>query len=137
MTLGDTDPSPPVEGVHRELLERYLDFFERYHIDAFVALLHEDAIPSMPPYAIWLYGPEDIGTWMLGPGIGCCDGRLLPLPVNGRPGFATYRPSESGSGHEPFSIQVLDFRGDRGSGITVFLDTETLFPLFGLPLELI
>ncbi|MGI8651779.1 MAG: sigma-70 family RNA polymerase sigma factor [Geodermatophilaceae bacterium] len=136
LSLGDTDPSPPVEDAHRELLERYVDTFERYDIDAFVALLHEDAIQSMPPYAIWLYGPEDIGTWMLGPGIGCRDGRLLPLTVNGRPGFATYRRSESGSGHEPFSIHVLDFRGDRVSCITVFLDTETLFPLFGVPLHL-
>jgi len=136
LDLADGEPSPPMNDSHRELLARYVDTFERYDIDAFVALLHEDAIQSMPPYAIWLYGPEDIGTWMLGPGIGCRDGRMLPVEVNGRPGLATYRRSGDGSGLEPFSIQVLELRGDRVSGMTVFLDTESLFPLFGLPRRL-
>lgn len=136
MDLVDSEPSPPLNDTHRELLERYVDTFERYDIDAFVALLQEDAIQSMPPYAIWLRGRQDIGQWMVGPGIGCRDGRVLAVAVNGRPGFATYRRCESGPGHEPFSIHVLEFRDDLVSEITVFLDTETLFPRFGLPLTL-
>jgi len=139
-TLADLDlvDSGPTEltDASRELLERYVDTFERYDIDAFVALLHEDAVQSMPPYAIWLHGPADIGTWMLGPGVGCRDGRIFAVAVNGQPGFATYRRRANGSGYEPFSIQVLEIAGDRVSNITVFLDTASLFPLFGLPLRL-
>ncbi len=134
LDLLDTEPSEPMTDSSRELLERYVDTFERYDIDAFVALLHEDAVQSMPPYAIWLHGAADIGAWMLGPGIGCRDGRMVPVAVNGQPGFATYR--RTGLGYEPFSIQVLELAGDRVSGITVFLDTASLFPLFGLPLRL-
>lgn len=136
LNLVEHEPAPPMDETHRELLERYVDTFERYDIDAFVALLHEEAVQSMPPYAIWLHGPADIGEWMLGPGIGCRDGRVIPVAVNGRPGFATYRRNESGAGHVPFSLQVLDFADSLISDITVFLDTEALFPLFGLPLTL-
>jgi RNA polymerase sigma-70 factor (ECF subfamily) len=32
-------------------------------------------------------------------------------------------------------VQVIEFDGDRISGITFFLDTERLFPLFGLPMR--
>ena len=42
----------------RELLARYVDAFERYDIDALIALLHEDATQSMPPYDLWLRGPR-------------------------------------------------------------------------------
>ena len=61
----------------RELLERYVDAFERYDIDALVALLHEDATLSMPPYDLWLRGREHIAAWMLGPGDGCRGSRLI------------------------------------------------------------
>jgi len=131
---GDTGPTEPIDDTSRELLERYVDTFERYDIDAFVALLHEDAVQSMPPYAIWLYGRDDISTWMLGPGIGCKNGRMVALEANGQPGFATYRRTESG--YEPFSIQVLELEGGQVRRMTIFLDTASLFPLFGLPLTL-
>jgi len=131
--LAPSKPAEPMGDGLRALLERYVDTFERYDIDAFVALLTEDAVQSMPPFAIWLHGPKDIGTWMLGPGIGCQGGKMIALEVNGRSGFATYRRSESGPGLDPFSLQVLDFADGRVSEITVFLDTPALFPLFGLP----
>src|SRR5262249_40574311 len=69
------------------LLARYVDAFERYDIEALVQLLHADAIQSMPPYAMWLSGPDDIVAWMLGPGASCRDSRLVPTWANGRPAF--------------------------------------------------
>ncbi|MDQ2690234.1 MAG: sigma-70 family RNA polymerase sigma factor, partial [Chloroflexota bacterium] len=57
---GELEPRP-LDDDARELLEKYVDAFERYDIDALVTLLHEDATQDMPPYAMWLRGREDIG----------------------------------------------------------------------------
>ena len=58
----DTGASPAtVDAEQRELLARYVDAFERYDIDPLVTLLHDDAVQSMPPFAMWLQGPDEIG----------------------------------------------------------------------------
>ena len=67
-----------------------------------------------------------------GPGIGCRGSRLIPTVANGSPAFGQYKPSPDG-GLEPWSLQVLELSDGRISGITFFLDTAALFPLFGLP----
>jgi RNA polymerase sigma-70 factor (ECF subfamily) len=128
-------PLDPTDPAQDELLARYLDAFERYDIDAFVALLHEDATHNMPPYEMWLRGPDDIKHWMLGPGITCKGSRLLPVRINGAPGFAIYRPTGPNGEREAFNIHAVDVSDGKVSGITYFLDTD-LFPLFGLPLTL-
>jgi RNA polymerase sigma-70 factor (ECF subfamily) len=118
----------------RELLARYVDAFERYDMDALTALIHEDATQSMPPYELWLSGREDILRWWVGPGAGCRGSRMLPtVPANGAPAFGQYKPSESGSGYDPWALQVLEVAGGRIVEITFFLATDTIFPLFGLP----
>jgi RNA polymerase sigma-70 factor, ECF subfamily len=121
-----------VSADHTELLERYLDAFQRYDMTALVGLLHADAIQSMPPYAMWLRGADDIRAWMLGPGAGCRGSRLLPARANGCPAFGQYRPDPAG-GHAPWSLQVLEVCDGRVANISAFLDTGQLFPLFGLP----
>src|SRR3989442_8455217 len=75
------------------LLDRYMDAFERYDVDALVRLLHEDATLSMPPYRLWLRGHENIGRWMLGRGIHCQGSRLVPTSASGSPAFGQYRPT--------------------------------------------
>ena len=118
----------------RELLARYVDAFERYDMDALTALIHEDATQSMPPYELWLSGREDILRWWVGPGAGCRGSRVLPtVAANGAPAFGQYKPSESGSGYDPWALQVLEVAGGRIVEITFFLATDTIFPLFGLP----
>ena len=118
----------------RELLARYVDAFERYDMDALTALIHEDATQSMPPYELWLSGREDILRWWVGPGAGCRGSRMLPtVAANGAPAFGQYKPSESGSGYDPWALQVLEVAGGRIAEFTFFLGTETIFPLFGLP----
>ena len=116
----------------RALLDRYVDAFQRYDLEALTSLLHEDATWSMPPYELWLQTHLDIRRWCLGPGIGCRDSRLVPVAANGSPAFAQYKPAPGG-GHEPWSLQVLELSDGRISGITFFLDTQKFFPLFGLP----
>jgi len=58
--------------------------------------------------------------------------RLIPVEANGMAAFGQYKPDPNG-GLAPWSLQVLELSGDRITGITFFLDTENLFPLFGLP----
>jgi RNA polymerase sigma-70 factor (ECF subfamily) len=71
----------------------------------------------------------------MGMGYGCKDSRLVPVSANGQPAFGQYKPDPDSGGLSPWSVQVIEFDGDRISGITFFLDTERLFPLFGLPMR--
>src|SRR5207244_1006250 len=96
------------------------------------SLLHEEATLSMPPYTLWLRGPDAIASWMLGRGVGCRGSRLLPTAACGAPAFAQYRPHVQGGFH-PWALIVLELAGERIVGINAFLDTEALFPRFGLP----
>jgi RNA polymerase sigma-70 factor (ECF subfamily) len=117
---------------HHALLQRYVDAFERYDMDALTSLLREDASWSMPPYALWLRTHDDIVRWCLGPGIGCKGSKLIATTANGAPAFGQYKPAPGG-GHDPWSLQVLDVADGEIRGIVFFLDTARLFPLFGLP----
>jgi RNA polymerase sigma-70 factor (ECF subfamily) len=120
--------------VDAALLARYVEAFEHYDMDALTALIHEDATQSMPPYDLWLSGREDILRWWVGPGAGCRGSRVIPtLTANGAPAFGQYKPSETGEGYEPWALQVLEISDGRIVEFTFFLDTDTLFPLFGLP----
>jgi RNA polymerase sigma-70 factor (ECF subfamily) len=133
--LASNDPSMSMDDDQRELLSRYVDAFERYDMDALTSLLREDATWSMPPYALWLRGHDDIRAWCLGPGIGCRDSILVPRHANGAPAFGHYKPSEDG-GHEAWSLQVLETSGGRISEVSFFLDTARFFPMFDLPLRI-
>jgi RNA polymerase sigma-70 factor, ECF subfamily len=138
-TLEATDLTPEAsfEEPDRELLERYVQAFERYDLEALTSLIREDATQSMPPYDLWLRGRDDIFAWWWGPGMACKGSRVLPTQTaNGSPAFGQYKPSETGSGYEPWALQVLELSGGRIAELTFFLDTKTLFPLFGLPLRL-
>ncbi len=115
-----------------QLLDRYVDAFQNYDVDALVSLLREDATLSMPPYTLWLRGPATIREWLLGRGAECRGSRLVPTQASGAPSFGQYRPAPGG-GHAPWALIVLELEGDRIVSWNSFLDTEKLFPLFGLP----
>jgi len=127
---------PPLGDADRELLARYVDAFQSYDMDALVTLIHEDVTQSMPPYDLWLRGRDDVFAWWVGPGIGCRGSRVIPAPgANGSPAFGQYKPAPEG-GYAPWALQVLELAGGQIVELTFFLDTETLFPLFGLPARL-
>jgi RNA polymerase sigma-70 factor (ECF subfamily) len=131
-----TDPIRPMDEEQQALLARYVDAFERYDLEAFTALLREDATLSMPPFDLWLRGHADICEWMLGVGHGCRGSRLVPIVANGTPGFGQYRPSGPGGSFEPWALQVIEISAGQIIGINSFLDVPHLFPLFGLPMTL-
>jgi RNA polymerase sigma-70 factor (ECF subfamily) len=131
-----TDAFEPMDTEQQQLLAAYVDAFERYDLESLVALLHEDATQSMPPFEMWLRGHEDITGWFLGAGIGCRGSRVVPaVAANGLPTFGQYKPNPTGDGLVPWSLQVIEISGGLIAGLNFFLDTDRLFPLFGLPLQ--
>jgi RNA polymerase sigma-70 factor (ECF subfamily) len=117
------------------LLERFMEAFQRYDTAALAALLSDDVAMCMPPYDLWLQGPAMVRAWLDGPGIDCRGSLLLPTRACGRPAFAQYRVDPDG-GHSPWALIHLEVDGDRIVNMIYFLDTETLFPRFGLPARL-
>ncbi|MER6675745.1 sigma-70 family RNA polymerase sigma factor [Streptomyces sp. NPDC000983] len=132
----DAAVSDPLDEEQQKLLERYVAAFEGYDMTALTALLHEDAIMTMPPFDLWLTGPSDITGFMTTLGAACANSRLLPVRANGLPGFAQYKPDEENGGYTAWAVQVLEISDDRITGFHCFLDTQRWFPLFGLPLHL-
>jgi RNA polymerase sigma-70 factor (ECF subfamily) len=134
-TLAKADVGAPSELDEdtRTLLDRYVSAFEAYDIDRLTDLLHEDAVQSMPPFSLWLKGRDDLFAWWLGPGIGCKGSKLVPVGlVNGMPAWGQYKPAPDG-GREPWAVIVPEVSDGRIVELTFFLDTQRLFPLFGLP----
>jgi len=130
--LSSSGPAPTLEATDRELLDRYVQAFERYDMDELAKLIHEDATQSMPPFSLWLRGRENILRWFVGPGIACRGSRVIPTTnANGSPAFGQYKPSPGG-GYEPWALQVLEFDSERVVEFTFYLNTRELFPLFGL-----
>lgn len=136
-SLRESDPADPLDAGQAKLLEQYLSAFEAYDISRLTALLHEDAVLSMPPFDLWLQGHADIAAWHLNQGIGCKGSRLVATTANGMPAFGQYRPREDGRpGHTPWALQVLEVSDGKIVGLNAFLDTARWFPLFGLPEQL-
>lgn len=135
--LTTADPVSSLDETHRELLDRYVAAFEAYDMDALTSLIREDATQSMPPYELWLHGRDDILSWWVGKGAGCRGSRVIPtIAANGAPAFGQYKPSDTGSGYDAWALQVLEISGGRIGEFSFFLDTGSVFPLFGLPLRL-
>ncbi|MFD5631757.1 sigma-70 family RNA polymerase sigma factor [Streptomyces sp. NPDC127072] len=132
----DAATADPLDEEQQKLLERYVAAFEGYDMTALTALLHEDAIMTMPPFDLWLVGTRDITGFMTTLGAGCANSRLVPVEVNGLPGFAHYKPDPEKGGFTPWAVQVLEISKGRITGFHCFLDTPRWFPLFGLPLHL-
>jgi RNA polymerase sigma-70 factor (ECF subfamily) len=135
-SLSATETAPSVDEADADLLARYVAAFESYDMDALTTLIHEDATQSMPPYDLWLAGRDDILAWWVGPGDTCRNSRMIPtVAANGAPAYGQYRPRPDGEGYEPWALQVLEIENGKIVELTFFLDTDTIFPLFGLPLE--
>ncbi|MBV8220810.1 MAG: RNA polymerase subunit sigma-70, partial [Solirubrobacterales bacterium] len=132
--IAPTDAIAPMDPGQREMLARYVDAFQRYDVKELASLIREDASQSMPPFDMWLSGRDDVLAWWFGPGIGCQGSRVIPVETaNGSFAFGQYKPSETGSGYDPWALQVLEIADGKIVEITFFLSTERLFPLFGLP----
>jgi RNA polymerase sigma-70 factor (ECF subfamily) len=138
LKTGDVTPEgvAVLDEAKRDMLKRYVEAFERYDVSLLTKVIREDAKQSMPPFDLWLQGREDMFAWWFGAGIGCKGSRVIPAgTANGSPAFGQYKPNAAGTGLEPWSLQVVELTPNGIGEITFFLDTQRLFPLFGLPLK--
>ena len=123
-------PAAVEDAEQRELLAGYVEAFERYDIASLVKLLHDDAAFSMPPFPLWVRGPEQIHDFMTGTGAKCEGSRVLVTQANGGPAVAIYNPADDG--YTPWAIVVLEMSGGAITGLHHFIYPE-LFAEFGLP----
>jgi RNA polymerase sigma-70 factor (ECF subfamily) len=119
----------------REIVERFVDAFERGDVEAIIALLAEDATLEMPPYAAWYRGRAAIAESWLMPEARPTGLRYLPTHANGQVTLGVYALDSQRSRHVPIALDVLTLRGGRIAAVTAFRMPE-LFPIFGLPDEL-
>ena len=101
-------------------------------MDALVALLHEDATLSMPPYPLWLQGPETSWAGWPGPGHDCAGSRCIPVRGQRDLRLRPVPPSPGARG-SPGPCRSSRCATVGSIAINSFLDTDVLFPLFGLP----
>ncbi len=106
----------------RELVEAYVEAWQRGDVDAVVAMLTEDAAFTMPPMSTWYGGREEIATWLANSPLSG-DWRWKPIPAraNGQPALAYYSWDEGESCYLPFALNVLTFRGELISEIDAFI----------------
>ena len=136
LQLEETDTSAAVEGTDDEkrLLEDYVKAFEAYDMSALVGLLKDDAAFSMPPWPLWVQGPEAIIAFMQGTGSKCEGSKVIVTRANGGPAFGIYNPTEDGE-FVGWAIVVMETSDGRVSGLHHFIYPD-LFAEFGLPLRL-
>ena len=144
----------------RAIVDRYVDAWERTDVEAFAAMLTEDATFAMPPLASWYQGREAITQWAIGwPLSGTWRWRALRTAANGQPALGFYAWNDEREAYLPFALNVLSFRGSQVSDVTAFIarsaeprepevfeqypnepvdeaKVEDVFARFGLPAQL-
>ena len=106
----------------RELVTRYVDAWERCDVEAFAAMLTEDATFAMPPLASWYQGRDAIAAWATGwPLSGAWRWRAVRTRANGQPALGFYAFNDDDGLFRPFALNVLTLRGEKVSDVTAFI----------------
>jgi RNA polymerase sigma-70 factor (ECF subfamily) len=119
----------------RDVVERFVDAFERADVDAIVDLLADDSTFAMPPYPSWYRGRQAIADSWLIPGGRPAALRYLPTRANGQLALGAYTLAPERRRFLPIALDVLTIRGGNIAAITAFR-TPAVFRSFGLPDEL-
>jgi RNA polymerase sigma-70 factor (ECF subfamily) len=115
--------------VNDDLLRKYMRAWEALDLDAFVALLHEDVVASMPPSPTWLRGKAATAAFAKARPFAILTGRdrrVVAASANGQPALVFY---VDGAIH---ALQVLRFAADRVIELHHFCDPAS-FAVFGVP----
>jgi RNA polymerase sigma-70 factor (ECF subfamily) len=109
-----------------DLVERYVDAWERCDVEAFAAMLVEDATFAMPPLASWYSTRQGIATWARGFSLsGAWRWRTVLTRANGQPALAFYAWDEPARAYLPFALNVMTLRGSQVSNVTAFIVRST------------
>lgn len=115
-TLGDEE--------FRQVVDRYVDAWDRSDIDGVVAMLTEDAAFSMPPLASWFGRSSEALRDFLQVGPLSGDWKWLHREVraNGQPALAFYCWHDGAGAYLPFALNVLTIENNkRISDVTCFV----------------
>jgi RNA polymerase sigma-70 factor (ECF subfamily) len=113
----------------KQLVDSYVDAWQRADIDAVVGMLTEDACFTMPPLATWFHGREGIRTFLAGwPLSGLWRWKPILVKANGQPALAYYSWDEDEQAYLPFALNVLTLRGDKIAEIDAFITRSTEDP---------
>jgi RNA polymerase sigma-70 factor, ECF subfamily len=116
----------------QEFVSTLIGAFERGNVAAIVGLLAEDVVFSMPPYAAWCQGREQVaGSWLM-PSKAPTGLRFLATRANGQLALGVYKLDEEADRHLPIALEVLGLRGELIAEVTSFRDPG-LIRVFGLP----
>jgi RNA polymerase sigma-70 factor, ECF subfamily len=106
----------------REVVDRYVDAWERCDVEAFASMLAENATFAMPPLASWYQGREAIAGWATGwPLSGAWRWRAIQATANGQLALGFYAWSEDDQNYRPFALNVLTLQGTQISDVTAFI----------------
>lgn len=122
----------PATPEQRAMLDRYVEAFERYDVNALVTLFSDDVVWEMPPFTGWYQTPADVATLISHqcPAQRAGDLRLLPAAANGQPAFGMYL--RDGDTYRAFQLHVLSFADSGIDHVVAFFDVS-MFESFGLP----
>ena len=110
----------------RELVDRYVQAWERCDVGAFTALLVQDATFAMPPLATWYTPRAVIATWASEYSMsGAWRWRAVPARANAQPALAFYARDDPVGAYLPFALNVLSLRGGLISDVTAFIVRST------------
>ena len=113
----------------REIVEGYVDAWQRRDVEAVVGMLTEDATFAMPPLETWFQGSDALRVFLAGwPLSGLWDWRPIRVRANGQVALAFYSWDPDEEAYMPFALNVLTFRGDQISDVTAFIARATPVP---------
>jgi RNA polymerase sigma-70 factor (ECF subfamily) len=108
-------------GLHR-LVDRYIAAWEGNDVDAFTALLVEDATFAMPPLATWYTPRTTIAQWARAFSLsGAWRWKAVLTEANAQPALGFYSWDEAAQAYLPFALNVLTVRDDLVSDVTAFI----------------
>jgi RNA polymerase sigma-70 factor (ECF subfamily) len=112
-----------------ELVDRYVEAWERCDVDAFTALLVEDATFAMPPLATWYTPRATIAAWARESSMsGQWRWRTILTRANAQPALAFYAWHDPAGAYLPFALNVLSLRDGLVSDVTAFIVRSTRSP---------
>jgi RNA polymerase sigma-70 factor, ECF subfamily len=109
-----------------EIVDGYVDAWERGDVDEVVSRLAQDATFAMPPLRTWYRGREALATFLAGwPLSGAWRWRHVRARANGQEALAFYSWDGDVGSYEPFALNVLTLRGPLISDVTAFVTRST------------